>query len=341
VDMVALRPCLPAQRALGAEHARHAQILPSPDAALGDGIGRSAANATNDFGPPFLAMFFYQLKNELWKLFGKKRTYIGFSMLLLAQMLIIALLRFYPPAHRGLARNIEASGFLGAHYLSMLTVATVMAFVLAYTLLPLYVALVGGDMVSKEAEDGTLRMILSRPISRVRLLVLKWLAGVVFSIVLVASLAAGGLLFSGLMFPVTGGLFCQLPDDQMIGAVNAGIFNFPEGLQRFVFAHLVMVTKAVTIMSLAFMFSCFNMKPAAAAILALSVILIDRILMEIPYFHDLKECFLGHHLNVWQSLFYQHVWWWRVNESLSVLAAFSLTFLIIGLSVFHVRDIKS
>jgi hypothetical protein len=83
------------------------------------------------------------------------------------------------------------------------------------------------------------------------------------------------------------------------------------------------------------------MKPAAAAILALSIILIDRILMEIPFFHDLKNCFLGHYLNVWQSLFYQHVWWWHLGESLSILAAFSLTFLIIGLAVFQMRDIKS
>ena len=40
-------------------------------------------------------MFFYQLKNELWKLFCKKRTYIGFLMLMLAQLLIVVLLRYY------------------------------------------------------------------------------------------------------------------------------------------------------------------------------------------------------------------------------------------------------
>ena len=280
-------------------------------------------------------MFFLQLRSELWKLFGKKRTYIGFSMLLLAQLLIIVLLRFYPAAHRALARNMEANGLIGEQYLSMLTVATIMAFVLAYTLLPLYVALVGGDMVSKEAEDGTLRMILSRPISRVRLLVLKWLAGVVFSIVLVLSLAAGGLLFCGMLFPVTGGLFAQMPDQFF------GVFNFHDGLQRFLLAHLVMVSKAVTIMSLAFMLSCFNMKPAAAAILALSIILIDRILIEIPYFHDIRECFLSYYLNTWQAFFNQHVWWWRMNESLCILAAFSLTFLIVGCVVFQLRDFKA
>ena len=30
-----------------------------------------------------MSLFYYQLRNELWKLFGKKRTYIGFVMFLL------------------------------------------------------------------------------------------------------------------------------------------------------------------------------------------------------------------------------------------------------------------
>jgi len=280
-------------------------------------------------------MFFHQLKNELWKLFGKKRTYIGFLMLILAQLLIVGLLRYYPPAHSSLMHTVERAGFIGAQYLSMLTVATVMAVVLAYTLLPLYVALIGGDMVSKEAEDGTLRMILSRPVSRVRLLCLKWLAGFVFSIVLVLALAAGGLFFCGLFFPVGGGLFAQVPDQDL------GVFNFTGGLGHFLLAHLFLVAKACAIMSLAFMFSCFNMKPAAAAILALSLILIDRILMEIPYFHDLRNCFFGYHLNVWQLFLQTRIPWWQAGESLGILFGASLTFLIVGISVFHVRDIKS
>ena len=60
-------------------------------------------------------------------------------------------------------------------------------------LMPLYAALVGGDMVAKEAEDGTLRMILSRPISRFRLLFVKWLAGVIFAALLVVVLGGTAL----------------------------------------------------------------------------------------------------------------------------------------------------
>ncbi len=34
-------------------------------------------------------MFYLQLRNELWKLFGKKRTYIGFGAFLVAQLAML------------------------------------------------------------------------------------------------------------------------------------------------------------------------------------------------------------------------------------------------------------
>ena len=39
-------------------------------------------------------MFLTQFQHELWKLFGKKRTYIGFGAFLLAQNVIILMFRF-------------------------------------------------------------------------------------------------------------------------------------------------------------------------------------------------------------------------------------------------------
>ncbi len=122
---------------------------------------------------------------------------------------------------------------------------------------------------------------------------------------------------------------------------DIGVFLFNEGIERFLRAHLFRVNKATAIMSLALMFSCFNMKPAAAAILALSIFIIDRILEDIPYFHDIRQYFIDYHLNMWQIFFQQHIAWWQIGESIGMLFGFSLTFLIVGVAVFHVRDIKS
>ena len=278
-------------------------------------------------------MFLHQLQNELWKLFGKKRTYIGFAMFLLAQNAIILMFRF-TNATRPMKRLLEGNGYFAQDFVSMLTISTVMVILLALTLLPLYVALVGGDQVAKEAEDGTLRMILSRPVSRTRLLLLKWLAGVVFSIVLVLALGAFGLIFARIWFP-GGSMFVFIPGEVF------SVFDPMTGLMRYVESHLVMVATAVTIFTLAFMLSCLNMKPAAATILALSFFLISRILEEIPYFKDYQQWFITYHLHIWRWVFAERVPWWQMCQSLFILLGFNVTFLTIGATIFHVRDIKS
>jgi len=280
-------------------------------------------------------MWLRQLQNELGRLFARKRTYMGLVVFLFGEGLIATLLRFAPAAHRALSRALERGGSNPAEYFSMLTVATLMTFLLSYTLLPLFAALVGGDLVSKEVEDGTLRMVLSRPISRGRLLIIKWLAGAIFSALLVAVLAVSGFFWGGLWFPADGKLFALLPDQV------PGLLPCADGLRCFLIAHGFMVFKAVTIMSLALMFSCCNLKPAAATILTLSIFSLDRILMEMPFFHSLRMYFLGSYLNCWELVFVRPIPWWQIGESASLLAGLILTFFIVGAAIFQTRDIKS
>jgi ABC-2 type transport system permease protein len=280
-------------------------------------------------------MLLLQLRNELWKLFGKKRTYIGSSMFFLAQTIGILLFQFGKGPYGELMADINHAGYPAEHFVSNLTIASFLLVPIGYFLLPLYVALVGGDMVAKEAEDGTLRMILSRPVSRLRLLSLKWMAGVVFSLVLVLSLGLFGAIFARAFFP-SGGLFVAMPLEHFFGVFDGG-----SAWERFVVVHLFMTIEAVTLMTLAFMFSCFNVKPAAATILAISFFFISMILHDMPYFKDLREWFMVHHLYLWTHFFRTHIPWWRVGESLSILAGYNLTFMVIGFAAFQMRDIKS
>ncbi|MDD8047839.1 MAG: ABC transporter permease subunit [Verrucomicrobiota bacterium] len=279
-------------------------------------------------------MLLLQLQNELWKLFGKKRTYIGFLIFLLAQNTIILIFRFAPAPQARLTTMLEGNGHAAGEYLSSLTFASFMVFPIAYMLLPLFAALVGGDIVAKEAEDGTLRMILSRPISRLRLILIKWLAGMVFSLLLVIALGAFGILFSSFWFP-WGGMFVFVPGEMF------SLFPAGEGLRAYAAAHLMMGIKAGTITGLALMFSSFNIKPAAATILAISFVFGNFIVMNIPFFEDLQHWFLTYHLNIWRLMFLPKIPWTDLWESLSLLAGFNLTFLVIAAATFQVRDIKS
>src|SRR5512137_2684675 len=223
-----------------------------------------------------MSMFWRHLRNELWKLFGKKRTYIGFGAFLLAQNAMLLAFRF-TRWQSDMERMLAGNGYLATDFVSALTVAVVMLIPQVMLLMPLYAALVGGDMVAKEAEDGTLRMILARPISRLRLLAMKYLAGIIFAASLVLVLGGTALIFARIWFPWKS-MFVFVPGT-VFNALSAD-----EGLKLYLCSHLVMAVNASVIVGLAFMFSCFNMKPAAATILALSYLFVNLVMEAIPFF---------------------------------------------------------
>jgi ABC-2 type transport system permease protein len=280
-------------------------------------------------------MFYLHLRNELWKLFGKKRTYIGFGAFMLAQNTMLFIFHFTHWQSR-VEALLEGNGYLAQEYISALTVALVMLVPQIILLMPLYAALVGGDLVAKETEDGTLRMILSRPISRFRLLLVKWMAGMIFSVVLVLALGGTALFFARLWFPWQGMfVFLEWPE-RVFNLLSVG-----KGLELYVCSHFFMAINASVILGLGFMFSCFNMKPAAATILSLSFLFISFVMEHIPFLESYQEWFPVYHFRPWFLTYADPIPWERIIGSLCVLLAFNLTTFLIGAAAFQARDIKS
>lgn len=278
-------------------------------------------------------MFYHHLRNELWKLFGKKRTYIGFGAFLLGQNAMLLAFRF-TRWQEHMERLLSGNGYLAEEYVSALTVAVLMLIPQVILLMPLYAALVGGDLVAKEAEDGTLRMILARPISRFRLLLAKWVAGIIFAAALVLVLGLTAVLFARIWFPWRG-MFVFAP------GMVFNVFSPAEGLKLYTWSHLLMTLNASSILGLAFMFSCFNMKPAAATILALSYLFVNLVVEGIPFFEAYHEWLLPYHFRCWLLVYADPTPWDRIIGSVVVLLAANVTAFLIGQAAFQARDIKS
>jgi ABC-2 type transport system permease protein len=277
-------------------------------------------------------MFFAQLRNELVKLFGKKRTYIGFAVFILAQTGMMLLFK-YGHVQDGLRRMLGGA-YRMEDYISALTAAMFMLMPQIALLMPLYATLVGGDIVAKESEDGTLRMILSRPVSRLRLLLVKWCAGIVFAMVLVLVLGATALIAASILFPWK---------DMIVMSPHRAfhIMTASMGFKRYLFSHLFLAMNASAIVSVAFMFSCFNMKPAAATILALSYLLVSMVMENLEFFSAYDNWFITHHFSCWRLVFEDPIPWAQIVHSEIFLVGLSVACFIIGYLVFRARDIKS
>lgn len=281
-----------------------------------------------------MSLFFLQMRNELHKLFARKRTYLGFAAFVAVEILLLLLLNL-PKPKAGFRRLIEQNGYGFDQYFSGATLGLLMLMWTTFLLGALYLALVAGDVVAKEVEDGTLRMILCRPISRLRVGFLKYAACVLYTFALTFFIGITAL-FAGLLYCGWGGLFAIAPLEQLLAMHEA----WP-GLWRYLGALPLLGFGLVSITSLGFLFSCCEMKPAAATILTLSIFFFDSIFRSIPYFESLRGWFMTTHMTLWLRVFEYHIPWWRIAEDVTWLGALNVTFALVGLAILQQRDFKA
>jgi len=279
-------------------------------------------------------MFSRQLRAELRKMFARKRTYIGFGAFLAVELLVLAL--FQIPRVQGSYRSLlEQAGYGFRDYFSGLTLAFIILVSTIFLLGSLYLSLVAGDVVSKEVEDGTMRMMLCRPVDRLRVLGVKYLACVIYTFALIFFIGLTALL-AGVAREGFGGLFVYAPLE--------GVFALYEkwpGLLRYLLSLPLLGLSLLAVTSLGFALSCFNMKPAAATITTLSYVMVDFIFKGIPYFESVKGWFLTTHMATWSNVYREHIPWAQIGEDYAYLLAVDFTLFVIAAVQFQTRDFKS
>lgn len=281
-----------------------------------------------------MSLFYRQLCGELWKLFARKRTYIGFGVFLAVEVAVLLLFQI-----RGVRRSyfglVERAGYGFEQYFSGLTLAFLMVISTISLLGGLYLALIAGDVVAKEVEDGTMRMTLSRPVGRARLLAIKYLACALYTFALIFFIGLTALAV-GIARQGFGGLFVWAPLEGVFALYESG-----PGLVRYLSALPLIGLSLLAVTSLAFALSCFNMKPAAATIVTLSYVTVDYIFRMLPYFESIKHWFLTTHMATWTNIFREHIPWPQIVEDYAYLLAVDLTLFVIGMVNFQQRDFKS
>jgi ABC-2 type transport system permease protein len=278
-------------------------------------------------------LFLTQLKFELLKLFSRKRTYIGFGAFLGMELLVLLMTNLRGP-QMSFRRMIEQNGYGFDEYFSGYTLAMLIVLWTTTLLGSLYLALIAGDLMAKEIEEGTMRMLLCRPISRLRVTALKYLSAVIYTFVLIAFIAATALA-AGIAYRGVGGMFVFSPSEHIFALIP------PErALRTYLLGIPLLALSMVSISSLGFLFSCCNMKPAAASIVTLSVIFLDFIFHGIPYFESLKVFFITAHLSTWLQIYDAYPPVWKMVEDYCYLLGLDFTCLIVGSAIFLQRDLK-
>ena len=280
--------------------------------------------------------FLSQLGGELRKLFGRRRTYLGYAVFLVMEAIILAVFKL-PRSQKSMRDLIETNGLGFDSYYSSLTVTYwVMGFSM-FLLGSIYFALVAGDIVAKESEDGNLRLVLARPVSRLRILLLKYAAVSIYTVTFVIFVGVTGYLMSIAALGFDGGLFVWNYKMKVFSAFA----TWHEGMGRIAMAALGIGISMITLSSIAFMFSCFKMKPAAATIIALSILFVDLVLQEFPFFKPYEQYFVTWRMSNWIYLLENTISWPKIAGSYAFLLGLNATLFLIGFTAFRLRDFKT
>lgn len=281
-------------------------------------------------------LFVQQLRGELLKLYARPRTWMGYGAFFLMEALILYVYKLErSQAHmRGL---MERNGLEFGTYYSSLTITFTIMLLSMFLLGSIYFALVAGDIVAKENEDGNLRLVFARPISRLRLLLVKYSAVSIYTFTFVFFVGVSGYLMAIAAVGWEGGLFVMEPKMKVFAVYP----DWAAGAGRLALSAVGIGLSMITLSSIAFMFSCFRIKPAAATILTLTILFVDMILQGFPFFQPYQSWFVTWRMSAWVFLLEQHLSWPKLIESYAVLAGLNVTLFVIGWLSFQTRDFKT
>ncbi|MDA8969217.1 ABC transporter permease [Akkermansiaceae bacterium] len=279
--------------------------------------------------------FLAQLSGELRKLFARRRTYIGYFVFLVFEALLLTL---WVKLGRGQVEALAERNLIPIDqlYSSLTSTYWIMGGSM-FLLGSIYFALVAGDVVAKEAEDGNMRMVLARPVSRLRVLLLKYVAVIIYTVTFVIFVGVTGYGMSVIAMGSEGGLFVWNPD-MFILAVYP---DWTEAFIRLFAGACLMGLSMCVVTSLGFFFSCMKMKPAAATIMALSVFFLDFVLQNIPFLAGFREYFITFRMSAWIYLLAEQIPWARLIESYAILMGLNVSLFVGGWMIFQARDFKT
>lgn len=278
-------------------------------------------------------IFLRSTRNELIKIVLKPRSYLGLAAITGLVGIILFALK---------ADGLSMISFVTASFEQTLRFegnllnGNLVAFIVLQMLIihiPLLVALVTGDLISGEAAMGTLRLLVSKPISRTQLLLSKFLAGGIYTLLVV--------LWLGFLAVIVGQWLFGVGDLMVLNSDGLVILQADDVNWRYAGGFCVAFLALLTVSSLSITLSCFSDNSIGPIVSTMAIILLFTIIvtLDVPIFDPIRPYLFTTHMAAWRSFFEDPLPWESIKKSIYILLGHNLLLIGISLFAFHRKDI--
>jgi ABC-2 type transport system permease protein len=280
-------------------------------------------------------MLLKNIYNEFIKILAKPRSYIGIGAL----TLLICIILFAMKADGSSFISFVTSSFEQTlSFNGTILNGNLIAFIILQMLIvhiPLLVALVTGDLISGEAAMGTVRMLATKPISRTKIVLSKFIAGAVYTFILTLWLIFLSLFVSKFIFG-SGDLI-------VLNSEGLVILKEQDILWRYGLSFIVAFLSLLTVSSVSICFSAFAENSIGPIVSTMAVIILFTIIgsMEVSVFQNIKPFLFTTHMASWRSFFEDPVPYSKILNSIIILVVHNVLLVSIAVIKFNKKDITS
>jgi ABC-2 type transport system permease protein len=270
------------------------------------------------------------IRIELLKLFRRPRTWLTIG-LLDAMPTIVAILL----AITGVGpRPGQGPAFLSAVLANGSLFAVAALAIVLPLFLPVAVAVVAGDSIAGEAQGGTLRYLLIRPVGRTRLLVAKLAS--VFSFVVVSV-----VVVAGTGFLVGRALLGNQPLSQAVTSVSGSSLTPGQLTVRTVLAVGYVAFSMLGVAAVALFLSTVTDSALSASLGALAILIGSSLLLTIDAARALQPYLPTRYWLSFIDLFRDPILWHGVLRGMALQAVYVLVLLGAAWANFTTKDVTS
>jgi ABC-2 type transport system permease protein len=264
---------------------------------------------------------------ELIKLFRRPRTWMALVLLDALPILVAVLLAVTDVS----PRPGQGPAFLSAVTANGALFAIAALAIVLPLFLPISVAVIAGESVAGEAQAGTLRYLLARPVGRTRLLVAKLVAVFAFIVVAVLMVAGSGYVVGRVLF----GVHATASTFSGTSLTNAQI------LQRSVLAILYVMLSMLGIAAMALFLSTVSDSPLSATLGALALLIGSSLLLTVDAARSLQPYLPTRYWLAFVDLFRDPILWRDVDRGIALQGVYVVVLLGAAWANFSSKDITS
>jgi ABC-2 type transport system permease protein len=282
---------------------------------------------------------------ELYKMVRRPRTWISIALLCalpIAVAIFVAVTHLAPPPGQGTA-------FLSAILQDgSLYPAAALALVLP-VFLPVAVAVVAGDSIAGEASTGTLRYLLTRPISRTRLLVAKLVTIIAFVLTAVVAVTLTSYVTGIAAFGSSPAAAVGQPGAVQSGNLQSGSVTSLSGapltvvqlIERIIGAVGFITVSMLGVAAIALFLSTVTDSALGSALGALAALVGSEVLVTLDAAASVRPFLPTRYWLAWIDFFRQPVFWRDIQRGFGIQALYVAVFLAAAWANFSSKDITT